>query len=136
MKKVLLFGAMALMTACGSSRKAVENHTVEKYHQHVEVKVRATDSVKQRRVLMLDSPMIEVEVAGDSLEPRRKVRIVARRLALGEQTTATSVVVIDSAATTQANRRADAKQTASRSNRPWLVIAVILAAIFLLRKLR
>ena len=136
MKKVLLFGAMALMTACGSSRKAVENHTVEKYHQQVEVKVRATDSVKQRRVLMLDSPMIEVEVAGDSLEPRRKVRIVARRLALGEQTTATSVVVIDSAATTQANRRADAKQTASRSNRPWLVIAVILAAIFLLRKLR
>lgn len=124
------------MTACGSSRKAVENHTVEKYHQQVEVKVRATDSVKQRRVLMLDSPMIEVEVAGDSLEPRRKVRIVARRLALGEQTTATSVVVIDSAATTQANRRADAKQTASRSNRPWLVIAVILAAIFLLRKLR
>ena len=124
------------MTACGSSRKAVENHTVEKYHQHVEVKVRATDSVKQRRVLMLDSPMIEVEVAGDSLEPRRKVRIVARRLALVEQTTATSVVVIDSAATTQANRRADAKQTASRSNRPWLVIAVLLAAIFLLRKLR
>ena len=136
MKKVLLFGAMALMTACGSSRKAVENHTEEKYHQQVEVKVRATDSVKQRRVLMLDSPMIEVEVDGDSLEPRRKVRIVARRLALGEQTTATSVVVIDSAATTQANRRADAKQTASRSNRPWLVIAVILAAIFLLRKLR
>ncbi len=124
------------MTACGSSRKAVENQTEEKYHQQVEVKVRATDSVKQRRVLMLDSPMIEVEVAGDSLEPRRKVRIVARRLALGEQTTATSVVVIDSAATTQANRRADAKQTASRSNRPWLVIAVILAAIFLLRKLR
>ena len=136
MKKVLLFGAMALMTACGSSRKAVENHTEEKYHQQVEVKVRATDSVKQRRVLMLDSPMIEVEVAGDSLEPRRKVRIVARRLALGEQTTATSVVVIDSAATTQANRRADAKQTASCSNRPWLVIAVLLAAIFLLRKLR
>lgn len=136
MKKVILFGAMALMTACGSSRKAVENHTEEKYHQQVEVKVRATDSVKQRRVLMLDSPMIEVEVAGDSLEPRRKVRIVARRLALGEQTTATSVVVIDSAATTQTNRRADAKQTASRSNRPWLVIAVLLAAIFLLRKLR
>ena len=136
MKKVLLFGAMALMTACGSSRKAVENHTEEKYHQQVEVKVRATDSVKQRRVLMLDSPMIEVEVAGDSVSPPRKVRIVARRLALGEQTTATSVVVIDSAATTQANRRADAKQTASRSNRPWLVIAVILAAIFLLRKLR
>lgn len=123
------------MTACGSSRKSVENHTVEKYHQHVEVKVRATDSVKQRRVLMLDSPMIEVEVAGDSVSPARKVRIVARRLALGEQTTATSVVVIDSAATTQANRRADAKQTASRSHQ-WLVIAVLFAAIFLLRKLR
>ncbi|MGN0210398.1 MAG: hypothetical protein ACI391_04715 [Muribaculaceae bacterium] len=135
MKKVILFGAMALMTACGSSRKAVENHTVEKYHQHVEVKVRTTDSVKQWRVLMLDSPMIEVEVAGDSVSPPRKVRIVARRLALGEQTTATSVIVIDSAATTQANRRADAKQIASRSH-PWLVIAVLFAAIFFLRKLR
>ncbi|MGN0223063.1 MAG: hypothetical protein ACI4AM_03445 [Muribaculaceae bacterium] len=136
MKHSILLGALALLTACGSTHKAVESHSVEKYHQQVEARVRVTDSLSSRRVLVLDSPLIEIELPADSVSPSRKVRIAARRAALAEEATATTVVSSDSASVTQTDSKAATKQTASRSSRPWLFIAVLLAAIFLLRKFR
>lgn len=134
MKHSILLGAMALLTACGSAHKAVETHSVEKYHQQVEAHVRMTDSLTRRRVLVLDSPLIEIELPADSVSPPRKVRITARRAALAEQATATTTVATDSAATTQAARRADAVQSTDRSSRPWLVLAVLLLVCFISRR--
>ena len=136
MKHSILLGSLALLTACGSSHKAAESHSVEKYHQQVEARVNLKDSLSRRRVLLLDSPVIEIELPADNMSPPHKVRIAARRATLAEDATATAAVATDSAATTQANHRADAKQSTDRSSRPWLVIAILFAAIFLLRKFR
>lgn len=137
MKHSILLGALALLTACGSAHKAAESHSVEKYHQQVEARVNLKDSLSRHCVLVLDSPLIEIELPADSVSPPRKVRITAHRAALAEQATATTIVATDSAATTQTDLRADAAQSTDRSSRPWLVIAILLAAFFLLlRKLR
>lgn len=135
MKHSILFVALALLTACGSAHKAAESHSVEKYHQQVEAHVRMTDSLTRRRVLVLDSPLIEIELPADSVSPPRKVRITARRAALAEQATATTTVATDSAASTVVNNKVATKQTASRS--PWLIpVIVFFAVLLLLRKFR
>ena len=126
MKLSILLGALALLTACGSSHKAVETHSVEKYHQQVEAHVRVADSLSRHRVLVLDSPLIEIELPADSVSLPRKVRIAARRAFLAAETTATTTMATDSAATTQAERRADAAQSTDRRSRPWLVFAILL----------
>lgn len=130
MKHSILLGAMALLTACGSAHKVAESHSVEKYHQQVEAHMRVADSLTRHRVLVLDSPLIEIELPADSVSPARKVRITARRAALADETTATTTVATDSAATTQAEHRADAAQSTDRSSHPWLVFAILL--VFLL----
>lgn len=135
MKHSILLGAMALLTACGSAHKAVESHSVEKYHQQVEAHMRVADSLSRHRVLVLDSPVIEIELPADSVSPPRKVRIAARRAALAEQATATTTMATDSAATTVVDNKVATKQTASRS--PWLIPAIVFFAVFLLlRKFR
>ena len=110
--------SMALLTACGSAHKVAESHSVEKYHQQVEAHMRVADSLTRHRVLVLDSPLIEIELPADSVSPARKVRITARRAVLAEQATATTAVATDSAATTQEEHRADAAQSTDRSSHP------------------
>ena len=130
MKHSILFGAMALLTACGSAHKAAESHSVEKYHQQVEAHMNLKDSLSRHRVLVLDSPLIEIELPANSVSPPRKVRLTARRAVLAEQATATTAVATDSAATTQAEHRADAAQSTDRSSHPWRFFAILL--VFLL----
>ena len=135
MKHSILLGALALLTACGSSRKAEEARSVERYHQQVEASVRTADSLAQRRVLVLDSPVIEIELPAESAASARRVRIAARRAVLAEEATATAAFARDSAATTVADRDTAAKQTTSRN--PWLLIGGFIVAIALfLRILR
>lgn len=122
MKHSILLGALALLTACGSSRKAEESHTVERYHQQVEASVRTADSLAQRRVLVLDSPVIEIELPAESAASARRVRIAARRAALTEAASAITTIAADSAASAQAERRADATQRTDRRSCPWLVL--------------
>lgn len=135
MKHCILLGALALLTACGSSRKAEEARSVERYHQQVTARVRTADSLAQRRVLVLDSPVIEIELPAESAASARRVRIAARRAVLAEEATVTAAFARDSAATTVADRGTAAKQTSSRN--PWLLIGGFIVAIaLLLRKLR
>lgn len=135
MKHSILLGALALLTACGSSRKAEEARSVERYHQQVTASVRVADSLAQRRVLVLDSPVIEIELRAESAASARRVRIAARRAVLAEEATATAAFARDSAATTVADRDTAAKQTTSRN--PWLLIGGFIAVIALcLRILR
>ena len=122
MKHSILLGALALLTACGSSRKAEEARSVERYHQQVTASVRVADSLAQRRVLVLDSPVIEIELPADSTAPARRVRIAARRAVLAEEATVTAAFARDSAASAQAERRADVAQRTDRCSRPWLVL--------------
>ena len=134
MKHSILLGALALLTACGSSRKAEEARSVERYHQRVTASVRVADSLAQRRVLVLDSPVIEIELPAESAASARRARIAARRAVLAEEATATAAFARDSAATTVADRDTAAKQTTSRN--PWLLIGGFIVAIaLLLRKL-
>ena len=135
MKHSILLVALALLTACGSAHKAAELHSVEKYHQQVEAHVNLKDSLSRQRVLVLDSPLIEIELPVDSVSPPRKVRITARRAFLADETTATTTVATDSAATTVVDNKVATKQAASRS--PWLIPAIVFFAVFLLlRKFR
>ena len=123
MRHSILLGALALLTACGSSRKAEEAHSVERYHQQVTASVRVADSLWRHRALVIDSPVIEIEQLADSTAPARKVRITARRAALTEAASAITTIAADSAAATRAERRADAAQRTDRScSRPWLVL--------------
>ena len=135
MRHSILLGALALLTACGSSRKAEEARSVERYQQQVTASVRVADSLAQRRVLVLDSPVIEIEQPADSTASARRARIAARRAVLAEEATATAAFARDSAATTVADRDTAAKQTTSRN--PWLLIGGFIAVIALcLRILR
>ena len=133
MKHCILLGALALLTACGSSRKAEEARSVERYHQRVTASVRTADSLAQRRVLVLDSPVIEIELPDESAASARRVRIAARRAVLAEEATATAAFARDSAATTVADRDTAAKQTTSR--KPWLLIGGFIVAIALLLRI-
>lgn len=133
MKHCILLGALALLTACGSSRKAEEARSVERYHQRVTASVRTADSLAQRRVLVLDSPVIEIELPDESAASARRVRIAARRAVLAEEATATAAFARDSAATTVADRDTAAKQTTSRN--PWLLIGGFIVAIALLLRI-
>ena len=135
MKLSILLGALALLTACGSSHKAVETHSVEKYHQQVTASVRVADSLWRHRALVIDSPVIEIEQPADSVSPPRKVRIAARRAFLADETTATTAVATSTTATTVVDNKVATKQAASRS--PWLIPAIVFFAVFLLlRKFR
>lgn len=135
MKHSILLGALALLTACGSSRKAEEARSVERYHQQVTASVRTADSLWRHRALVIDSPVIEIEQPADSTAPARRVRIAARRAVLAEEATATAAFARDSAATTVADRDTAAKQTTSRNS--WLLIGGFIVAIVLfLRILR
>ena len=134
MKHSILLGVMALLTACGSAHKAAESHSVEKYHQQVEAHVNLKDSLSRHRVLVLDSPLIEIELPADSVSPPRNVRITARRAVLADGTTATTAVATDSAATTQTDRRADSAQSTDRSSHPWLLLAVLLLVCYISRR--
>ena len=133
MKHCILLGALALLTACGSSRKAEEARSVERYHQRVTASVRVADSLAQRRVLVLDSPVIEIELPAESAASARRVRIAARRAVLAEEATVTAAFARDSAATTVADRDTAAKQTTSRN--PWLLIGGFIVAIALLLRI-
>ncbi len=136
MKHSILLGALALLTACGSSRKAEESHTVERYHQRVTASVRVADSLWRHRALVIDSPVIEIEQPADSTAPARKVRITARRAALTEAASAITTIASDSAAATRAERTTATRQTTDRSNH-WLLIGGFIAVIALcLRILR
>ena len=133
MKHCILLGALALLTACGSSRKAEEARSVERYHQRVTASVRTADSLAQRRVLVLDSPVIEIELPDESAASARRVRIAARRAVLAEEAPVTAAFARDSAATTVADRDTAAKQTTSRN--PWLLIGGFIVAIALLLRI-
>ena len=122
MKHSILLGALALLTACGSSRKAEEARSVERYHQQVTASVRVADSLAQRRVLVLDSPVIEIELPAVSAAPARRVRIAARRAALTEAASAITTIAADSAAATRAERTTATRQTTDRRSCPWLVL--------------